>query len=254
MSRTLFIPEIGDAVVLAEDWTFSLYIEGRNSSLWSALPFPKLQNNEWWISDYNKMEPTRKAELEAAGITFNRTVTRTTSWGDQVHHTAFAKVTLPKGTILTVDRIYIRKGISEYSSVTFLVRETSIPHKGKIRFWAKLSDVNTMVIEDAPLPALPKKPSKPKRRYTVWVKYTDAQIKANPYIARNVQAYDLQVAQSDPWARRSFGPMWMSDPRYYGWTTETVRTESDLVEALKKKHGSQLKAIIDGGHRIYEAP
>lgn len=251
MSRTLFIPEIGDAVVLAQDWTFSLYVEGRNSSLWNALPFPKIRDNEWWISDYNRMDPARKAELEAAGITFTRTVTHTSAWGDEVHHKAFATVTLPKGTILTTDRIYIRKGISEYSSITFLIRETSIPHKGKIRFWAKLADVNTMVIEDAPLPALPKKPTKPKKRYTVWVKYTDEQIKNSPYIARNVEVYERQ--KRDPWSR-SWGPEWMHDPRYYGWTTETVRTEVDLVEALKKKHGPQLKAIIDGGHRIYEAP
>lgn len=47
------------------------------------------------------------------------------------------KYTLPAETILTVDRIYIRKGNEEYSSLSF-----TLP--GKKRFWAKLSDVNNI--------------------------------------------------------------------------------------------------------------
>jgi hypothetical protein len=58
-----------------------------------------------------------------------------------------------------VDRIYIRKGNKEYSSITFLWKGEALPSKMEqykpggefykipripIRFWAKLSDVNNI--------------------------------------------------------------------------------------------------------------
>lgn len=52
-------------------------------------------------------------------------------------------VTLNKGSILKVDRIYIRKGKQEYSSITFVLTQTTqFKTKKKPRFWAKLEDVN----------------------------------------------------------------------------------------------------------------
>jgi hypothetical protein len=50
-------------------------------------------------------------------------------------------MTFPKGTILQVDRIYIRKGASDYSSLTFYVKSG---HCKGARFWTKLNDCNTM--------------------------------------------------------------------------------------------------------------
>ena len=70
--------------------------------------------------------------------------------------------TIPKGTILKVDRIYIRKGISDFSSVSFIVVDSpdqrllnkkKLPKtmlancsKPVVRFFAKLKDVNNMDI------------------------------------------------------------------------------------------------------------
>ena len=69
---------------------------------------------------------------------------------------------IPAGTTIKVDRIYIRKGAKDFSSITFLVRglgeiEKKIPYpvKGKkttknkksLRFWAKLVDCNTIEFE-----------------------------------------------------------------------------------------------------------
>ena len=68
------------------------------------------------------------------------------------------EVTIPKGTLLQVDRIYIRKGASDYSSITFFAKnigEVIIPasrwsrstkpvKKKALRFWAKLSDCNNI--------------------------------------------------------------------------------------------------------------
>lgn len=63
---------------------------------------------------------------------------------------------LPKDSELTVDRIYIRKGASEFSSITFYLNSfggkplKEVLHFGKkvstIRFWAKLEDVNNIRI------------------------------------------------------------------------------------------------------------
>ena len=59
--------------------------------------------------------------------------------------------TLEKGTTLRIDRIYIRKGKSEWDSITFVItdapndknRNKAGKYKGA-RFWAKLEDVNEM--------------------------------------------------------------------------------------------------------------
>lgn len=51
-------------------------------------------------------------------------------------------VTLPSGTVLKIDRIYIRKGLSDFSSVSFYA---TIPkYKNSVRFWVKLDDVNNI--------------------------------------------------------------------------------------------------------------
>lgn len=107
MSRKLFIPSIGTEIKLEEDWTFNLYRESRNSPLWKELFDEKL------------------------------------GWGSSAGE--FKKVTLAKGTSLTVRRIYIRQQKSKYDSITFSV--TGIPDdvpktRLKKRFWAKLGDIN----------------------------------------------------------------------------------------------------------------
>lgn len=61
-------------------------------------------------------------------------------WGE-----SFELLTLPKGTTLVVDRIYIRKGKqrAEYASITFRLK-TFGEKKMTGRFWLKLSDVNKL--------------------------------------------------------------------------------------------------------------
>lgn len=53
-------------------------------------------------------------------------------------------VTFNTGTELKIDRIYIRKGNKEYSSISFWIKNG--PYKGA-RFWAKLSEVNQIVFK-----------------------------------------------------------------------------------------------------------
>jgi hypothetical protein len=102
----LFIPSIGQSIRLTADWKFTLYNEYRNDSLFKMLG----------LGEINK-------------------------WGTFCND-ASKDITFPKDTVLTIDRIYIRKGNSEYNSVTFNLNRHPQKPKGRVRFWAKLDDVN----------------------------------------------------------------------------------------------------------------
>ena len=104
------VPTLGTKIQLAEDWKFKLYREYRNNTLYSAITGKSYS----WDND--------------TGTPLS--------------------VTFPKGTVLSIDRIYVRRGKTEYDSLTFNLIST--PHeklqkkKGRVRFWAKLADVNTI--------------------------------------------------------------------------------------------------------------
>ena len=62
-------------------------------------------------------------------------------------------VTIPKSSILTIDRIYIRKGQSDYSSISFFIifpKDFKLinPYKKKVRFWVKLEDANNIEFKE----------------------------------------------------------------------------------------------------------
>jgi hypothetical protein len=106
----LFIPELGTKIKLTQNWIFPLHAENKNKGAYMALV---------------KMP-----------LIFDWTQSVTTS------------VTLPVGTILIVDRIYIRRGTwngVNISSVSFWALHPE--HKKKFRFWAKLVDVNQIECE-----------------------------------------------------------------------------------------------------------
>lgn len=113
-SRKLFIPNIGDELLLDEDWSFRLYPERRNLIFATKLD----------ICDDSKPYGEK--------------------WPKDVEH---FPITIPAGAVLIVDRFYIRQGNGDYSSVTFrLKKETT--EWGTGRFWAKLEDVNQIVVRD----------------------------------------------------------------------------------------------------------
>lgn len=82
----LYIPDVGDSIKLSKDWEFKLYDEYRNRTLINYFELTYPRNSDYVFE--------------------------------------FKHVTLPAGIVLTVDRIYIRKGrvdTAEYSSVTFVI-------------------------------------------------------------------------------------------------------------------------------------
>ena len=114
VSNRLTIPTIGSVLTLNEDWTFGLYPESRNEKFWNLITgseYPLFKNGY---------------VLCKAG--------------------AFIAVTLPAGTVLIVDRIYLRKGIQNYDSISLKIREHPIDKRFlKKRFWAKLDHFNTIM-------------------------------------------------------------------------------------------------------------
>ena len=82
MAKTLFIPPLGTELVLAQDWTFDLHYEYRNSALFVALKITRPENVNLW-------------------------------------NLGSVKATLSAGTPLIVRRYYIRQGQNDFDSVTF---------------------------------------------------------------------------------------------------------------------------------------
>lgn len=126
--RRLFIPTIGTEYTLAKDWTFVVRNDERNVTIikWIARNSAHKESlpvdHTWY--------PLGMLNHRAAPTTIN--------------------ATLPKGTILRVDRIYIRKGAKDFDSLTFYAPGIKTQHQTQmksLRFFASLDDVNNMVVE-----------------------------------------------------------------------------------------------------------
>lgn len=116
----MFIPALGTEIVLAKDWKFELYNEYRNSDLAHILGI-QWKHNQYYM---NKIESVT--------------------------------VVIPAGTIMKIDRIYIRAGQTDFNSVTFRVLAANAKKidwgrpvkEGGFRFWASLDDVNQIDFND----------------------------------------------------------------------------------------------------------
>jgi hypothetical protein len=138
----LFIPELGTKLTLTQPWDFKLYNEDRNSSLlkaWDLYNDPEFDAACDAVRNNPRYDWARKDSNERMSYFLGDY-----NWD----------VTLDTGTELVVDRIYIRKGLSDWSSMTFRITETTDPDlakQKKRRFWAKLNDCNQIecTIEEA---------------------------------------------------------------------------------------------------------
>lgn len=125
MTRQLFIPAIGTEFTLAQQWDFTLYNEHRNETLMQ------------YLGDSRSIE-----------------------YGNEITP---APASLPASMRLRLDRIYIRKGLDDFDSITFMLLGAQAENasswmrsrleKGLIaklprrpvRFWVKLEDANNIV-------------------------------------------------------------------------------------------------------------
>ena len=117
----LFIPACGDRLVLSKAWEFTLYLESRNIKF--------AQEHKLYTPDENGR------------------------WGsyDRNHNLRKVRATLPAGTVLECDRVYIRTQNKsrmladgpadeiDYDSITWKVMKGDKMVKNQ-RFWCKLAD------------------------------------------------------------------------------------------------------------------
>lgn len=150
----LYVPEIGDHLQLTAAWTFTLYNEYRNASLWEAFdcnnnPSVARQaaDQKKLIDELNaleaKMYPNRGRFLTLDHKVDPADHERRMELHDLIRTMHTAEVTIPVGSVLAIDRIFIRKGMNDYSSLTFFLKaHPDKVFKKKPRFWAKLVDCN----------------------------------------------------------------------------------------------------------------
>lgn len=140
-----FVPEIGTRLQLSEDWTFSWYWERRNLDLLKAFQEKGL------IDELKFVQTTTEVNAHHYGIGDSKYANLKKYWDKYFtnHYrqprTQFFcyQMTFPKDSVIILDRYYIRKGNSGYSSITFRTESLAIPgFKKKPRFWTKLDDAN----------------------------------------------------------------------------------------------------------------
>jgi hypothetical protein len=121
----LYIPACGDRITLTEPWTFRLWLERRNVKFAAARGLIGKDDAPRWGGIY-------EGSLNRKGGRDFRKV----------------EVTIPAGTVLECDRVYIRtqnkSGVhaeDDYDSITWKVMRGDKQERHG-RFWAKLSDCN----------------------------------------------------------------------------------------------------------------
>jgi len=135
------IPTIGTRITLTEDWTFTLYGEHRNVKFWLKIHGTPKGVDEEDAYLYDLYERDDDGDI--------------TKVGNEMEE----ETTLPAGSVLRVDRLYIKKNQGDYDSVTFFCE--SIPDSdytrerlpfmskkvSKVvgRFWVKLDEVNKIM-------------------------------------------------------------------------------------------------------------
>lgn len=136
-----YVPTIGSQFRLTKPWEFILYNEYRNSSLFKAFGPHR-----------DKLVPVE---------VFQKT------WGGYQKAAAY-KFALPAGTLMAINRIYIRQNQTDFDSITMRIFETTHPFilhgamdkngklkASKARFWVKLCDFNNIeadIVEDKVIP------------------------------------------------------------------------------------------------------
>lgn len=157
----LFVPDIGDKITLEEDWCFHLYAEYRNREFRDDL-------NKADLLDYSEMKTKYQEFLSKYSGYLKKTPSFETFLGyrdddrydlrdnildikvnDDIRNDLYctdryATTTIPAGCEIFIDRVYIRKGASDYSSITFRVEGMQNMPKKSYRFWVKLSDTRSI--------------------------------------------------------------------------------------------------------------
>jgi len=124
----LFIPEISTIITLSKDWHLKLYCEHRNTTLAKKLNIIPSSYKEHITWPQQFTDPIEQQQV--------------TTWNKHCYSADISfDITLESNTQLRLDRIYIRKGKKDFSSLSFWIINGK--YKGS-RFWAKLEDCNNI--------------------------------------------------------------------------------------------------------------
>lgn len=152
MSQKLNIPNLGTVLILTEDWEFNLYFEDRNQSLLDDYGYIKKfrwrEEKKLKPADFKSGKIPQEVEYEDALTEEQLKVAYKSYRATNAFDNPFIKITLPTGTQLSVERIYIRKGAEAFNSVTFRTTKNcpDLKYRNK-RFWVKLRDANKIVAD-----------------------------------------------------------------------------------------------------------
>lgn len=153
----LFVPTIGTKLKLIEDWSFVIREEYRNTKFLDAIGWTATMTKKG--RSRSQTMPLDPADLPLElireyGSPTVEAMSKKDYYGSQTFYTISFPMKLPVGTVLSVDRIYIRKGVGEFDSITFLISDCPdkrfAPKKargflpGGCRFWVKLDQANGM--------------------------------------------------------------------------------------------------------------
>lgn len=153
----LHIPNIWDRFILENNWSFKLFLESRNNN------FLKTFKNVFWIESKDRkiyffdMEDLKKNNIdipkmkECSYWSYQTIIETSIEEKEKIINKLkdfeiwinYIPVTLPKDSILTIDRIYLRKGQKDFATISFWGYHESF-WKKKFRFWAKLNEVNNI--------------------------------------------------------------------------------------------------------------
>ena len=161
----MYIPEVGDDLILTEDWSFQLVLERRNMGL-LAMTFPDYDYSNYsfydWVAEEiwpesegqimmsNKLKKERR-DVDTVDLWNNKQKQEDLKYFYKdnkkflVLGHEMPNFTLPKGTELKLARIYIKSKGNKYSSLSFWAKLPNV--KKKVRFFAPLKDVNNIEYE-----------------------------------------------------------------------------------------------------------
>lgn len=214
----LFVPAVGHQIKLTSDWTFDLYYEHRNNKLLEIIDaeYAKVPDG-WGRWTYGRDDESRALK-----------------------HTS---MTLPAGTVLEVDRVYIRAQNKQaktkdedYDSLTFRIVEHPT-FKRSIRFWAKLADVNT--VECQPPDDLTKKTvakSKPNVAKRL-VRELELQLMRTPPTVPTLPQAIALKSLADEYIRR-FKPKGIGKPTSWDWEWQNVMRRQ-LLNGFLRYHSTK---------------
>lgn len=121
------IPSIGDKVEVTQDWAFHLEPESRNvNAMKHFIPTFQLEYKQFAFYELGDQPSYHEYYYR---------------YGKKPGYKKYP-VTLKPGTVLTVDRIYLRKGKEDFDSITFVLNKPKGVKGPMIRFWVRLPEVN----------------------------------------------------------------------------------------------------------------